>query len=311
IYPVMVPFARAGIERLHRDNPVAIAQSSSAAPTKSYRAPPSPVTAKFDFQRVPRDPLGRHRLSEPQLARLFALHAPVWTVVTVSDNDRIGRAKWENGRVVIDPAAPAMYQYSSFTRFAGAVLLQLNYVVWFPARPIHGNFDLLAGHIDGLTWRVTLDQDGTPLLYDVMHNCGCYHQFYPTARVVQHQSGDTMDEPLWVPLTLAPDPLAITLAAGTHYVTAITPATEPGITLTVVDYNSLRSLPYDGSRRRGIFGNDGIIPGTERAEQFVLWPLGVPAPGAMRARGHHATAFIGHRHFDDPDLLDRYFGRRN
>jgi hypothetical protein len=41
----------------------------------------------------------------------------------------------------------------------------------------------------------------------------------------------------------------------------------------------------------------------------VLWPLGIPAPGAMRSRGHHATAFIGRRHFDDPDLIERYFVR--
>jgi hypothetical protein len=27
----------------------------------------------------------------------------------------------------------------------------------------------------------------------------------------------------------------------------------------------------------------------------------------MRERGRHATAFIGRRHFDDADLLDRLF----
>jgi hypothetical protein len=27
----------------------------------------------------------------------------------------------------------------------------------------------------------------------------------------------------------------------------------------------------------------------------------------MRERGHHATAFLGRRHFDAPDLLEKLF----
>jgi len=27
----------------------------------------------------------------------------------------------------------------------------------------------------------------------------------------------------------------------------------------------------------------------------------------MRQWGHHATAFVGRRHFDEPELLGRYF----
>jgi len=35
--------------------------------------------------------------------------------------------------------------------------------------------------------------------------------------------------------------------------------------------------------------------------------MGVPDPGEMRQWGHHAIAFIGQRHFDDPDLIERFF----
>jgi len=38
-----------------------------------------------------------------------------------------------------------------------------------------------------------------------------------------------------------------------------------------------------------------------------LWPLGIPSAGAMRQWGHHATAFVGRRHFDEPFLIERYF----
>ncbi|MNC92616.1 hypothetical protein D3C83_90760 [compost metagenome] len=49
------------------------------------------------------------------------------------------------------------------------------------------------------------------------------------------------------------------------------------------------------------------MPGTERGERWLFWPMGVPEPGAMRQWGRHATAFVGRRHFDDPGLLERYF----
>ena len=56
-----------------------------------------------------------------------------------------------------------------------------------------------------------------------------------------------------------------------------------------------------------LFGSDGLVAGTERSERWLLWPMGIPSPGAMREQGRHATAFIGRRHFDDPDLLDTLF----
>jgi hypothetical protein len=49
------------------------------------------------------------------------------------------------------------------------------------------------------------------------------------------------------------------------------------------------------------------VPGTERGERWLFWPMGIREPGAMRQWGRHATAFVGRRHFDDPGLLARYF----
>jgi hypothetical protein len=51
------------------------------------------------------------------------------------------------------------------------------------------------------------------------------------------------------------------------------------------------------------------MPGTERGERYFFWPTGVESAGQMRQWGHHATAFVGRRHFDDPRLLDSYFVR--
>jgi len=35
--------------------------------------------------------------------------------------------------------------------------------------------------------------------------------------------------------------------------------------------------------------------------------MGIESAGAMRQWGHHATEFVGERHFDDANLIDRYF----
>jgi hypothetical protein len=35
--------------------------------------------------------------------------------------------------------------------------------------------------------------------------------------------------------------------------------------------------------------------------------MGITSAGQMRQWGNHATAFVGRRHFDDPDLFERYF----
>jgi hypothetical protein len=69
----------------------------------------------------------------------------------------------------------------------------------------------------------------------------------------------------------------------------------------------LRALPLPNNRYRSLFNEEGFIEGSERAERFLFWPMGIPNPGAMRQWGHHATAFVGRRHFDDPKLLESNF----
>jgi hypothetical protein len=72
------------------------------------------------------------------------------------------------------------------------------------------------------------------------------------------------------------------------------------------EYAGLRSLALDDGHR-SLFGEDALVFGTERSERFLLWPMGVPSAGAMRQWGHHATAFVGRRHFDDPGLVEAGF----
>jgi hypothetical protein len=71
--------------------------------------------------------------------------------------------------------------------------------------------------------------------------------------------------------------------------------------------DDLRSLVRMEGGRRGVYGSDGLIAGTERPERTLFWPMGIASAGTMRQWGRHATAFVGRRHFDDADLLEKRF----
>jgi hypothetical protein len=102
--------------------------------------------------------------------------------------------------------------------------------------------------------------------------------------------------------------LALRLATRTHYVVNIAAdGGGAGLTYDFADYDELRSMPAGAGKRRNAFRPDALVPGTERGERVFFWPMGVPSAGAMRQWGHHATAFVGRRHFDDADLIERRF----
>jgi len=247
--------------------------------------------------------------------RLFEAFAPVWVVDTHDDNDRIGVLRGGEGtRAQVDIDSPVVYRRVAHTRYRDAILLQLVYSVWFPARPLTSTTDLLGGHLDGVIWRVTLAPDGTPILYDSIHNCGCYHQFFPTPRARLRPPRDTLDEQAFVLQQLGsvelPQRVVVRLASGTHYIQRIVLADQvpaDAVRYDFLDDSLLRSLRLPGGGRLSAFRPDGIVPGSERRERYLFWPMGVREPGAMREWGRHATAFVGRRHFDEARLMERYF----
>jgi hypothetical protein len=252
--------------------------------------------------------------AQPQLHEWARRHAPLLEIDTASDDDRIGALRWaDDGLPTADTAEPVAYLRATYTRFAGRVRLQLVYMFWFPARPAEGPFDLLAGRLDGLVWRVTLDEDGQPLVYDSIHPCGCYHLFFPTDAVVAKPQPDSLDEGLFAPQQaprLAPGQrIVLRVAARTHYLQRVSaaPADTPGIGYELADERRLLSLPWPPGGTRSLYDGDGFVPGTERAERWLFWPMGIASAGQMRQWGRHATAFVGRRHFDDALLLDEYF----
>ena len=255
-----------------------------------------------------------------QLAELALRHAPALEIDTATDDDRIGALHWiDDGRpaIAVDTDEPVAYLRAAYTHFAGRVRLQLVYTFWFPARPAEHALDILAGALDALIWRVTLDEQGEPLVYDSIHACGCYHLFFATAAVAERPQPATLDEGLFAPQAAPPlspgQRIRLHVASRTHYLQRVAagPAGEQaGATYALRDELGLLVLRWPAGGTRSAYDAAGFVPGTERAERWLFWPTGVASAGQMRQWGRHATAFVGRRHFDEARLLDRYFELR-
>ncbi|MEQ8266307.1 MAG: hypothetical protein RH982_03855 [Parvibaculum sp.] len=332
LYPLTNLGAAIGYARWKDENTKSFAlpfePSAPAENTVAYV--PAAIADAEEASRIvraaPRTALGLPKFSASDVAQLTATFAPVFEIETASDDDRLGAPVWrrEGGELLpdVDVSRPTATTRLVYTRFEGRVLPQLVYNVWFPARPLQGTFDLLGGRIDGFIWRVTLDENGEPLIYDAIHACGCYHMFFPVAplaRVPVPEDRDTREAPLSPKAAphLAPgERIHLRLAAVSHYLlnlgakeAAATPSTYELESAWAPPAFGERSLPLPEGGRRSFYGPTGIVPHTERLERFTLWPLGIESPGAMRQWGTHATAFVGERHFDDPFLFEGAFAR--
>jgi len=324
LYPLTALVFRLGIKRWHEQTLATYRQPLPELKVagKLIRYAPGQQAAPLSFSDVADiikkssvNPLNIPYPSAEQQKRLFDRFTPIFEIDTVSDDDRFGAPKWqEDDKPIVDTSKPAVYRHLSHSRAGKQVLLQLNYTVWFPARPLDSCIDLLAGQMDGITWRVTLSPDGKPWLFDTIHNCGCYHLFFPTRYAEKSVPESLYQEPVFTPQQQIPfntdGRTVIRIAAGTHYIDRVyyvSASAEAGSHYQSIEADQLRSIPLAGGNRRSLFGQDGLVAGTERGERFLFWPMGIPSPGAMRQWGHHATAFVGRRHFDDPHLLANSF----
>ncbi|MEJ2763397.1 hypothetical protein VV869_05385 [Photobacterium sp. MCCC 1A19761] len=258
-------------------------------------------------------PLAWPQLTQAQQQQLLAYYMPVFQVAPRSRDDIPGQAEYlVPDRPTINPTKPTVYTHISFTRFYGPTLMQLNYSLWFANRTARSSFDPYAGPFDGVLIRLTLDPDGNPYILDSIHHCGCYHMVFSLSPELRFAPPDHQNE--W-PITMSVyagqhiDTLGITFSHGEHMLKDVRwlqtmPHVRP---LTMLPYHRLRSLPTTENARQSLFNPQGMLPASVRTERFYLWPLGVKSPGTQRQLGHHATAFIGQRHFDEPFLFETLF----
>lgn len=340
LYPLLRwPFF-AGVEGWQREQQADMARWASAPPPLLAMTPPSAAPgpgrlpepqgtaapAPPPWPAAP-DALGLPQPTPADAQRLLAWHAPVFELEVRGAFDRFGVPLWAgataDARPQVDTQRPVVYQRVGHMRLQGRWRLQLVYTVWFPERPPRSSLDLLAGALDGVIVRLTLGDDGLPVLMDTIHACGCYHMFFPAPALRARAGAPTNEEWMFAPAALpalAPSQrLVVRIASSSHYVNGVGTAPRqavagaaPGDTARyeLQDEHALRSLPLPGATpagRRSLYGPDGLVAGTERGERFLFWPMGIASAGAMRQWGHHATAFVGRRHFDDPELLEQRF----
>ncbi len=318
-YPIAAPIIRYSIngyqDEVREDYARPLATLDAPGPLVLWQAAQTNKVAPAQAARwlaANPDPLGIPQLSDTQWRQLAASHAPSWWLETGGDFDRPGAPVLRDGEPALNLYRPVTYFLPSFTRFGGKVLAQLVYVVWFPERPKDGLVDSYSGTLDGLLWRVTLDSDGQPLMYDTIHPCGCYHYFFSAKPLPLRPQDGFWQEPVLFPQQPAPaQPFAVRIQSRTHYVRRLAPLDQAVAAETrryaLADYRELLSLPTGAGATRSLFNEDGLACGTERFERFWLWPAGVVSAGAMRQWGRHATSFVGRRHFDDADLLEKLF----
>lgn len=319
IYPLArLPFA-AGVSRWQAKTRSVFATPIEALPVRGQLQTyvPRERTLVKNAPSAP-DALGVPVFSRAALSALVTRHAPELQVDVTAAYDVPGAlALHEDDRVTLDSTSPVAYTRLTYAMIGGLIHPQLVYTFWFSERPSRGEFDLLSGKLDGLVWRVTLDSSGDALVYDSMHACGCYHLFFPTDKVAARELPATLDESMFVPQKIGrvtPDQkIRLRIESGTHYLQRVqvapgtdAPATD-SVTYALQDERTLTVLARRAGGTRSAYGADALIAGSERAERWLFWPMGIKSAGQMRQWGHHATAFVGRRHFDDPLLLGAYF----
>ena len=262
-----------------------------------------------------RDELAIPQLSPEETEALFRLYAPVIEQDTLADYDHFGAVHWEQGRVRIRTDEPMVYTYVTYAIIKDRPVVQLNYALWYTARAGKKAPWIEHGPLDGLTLRVTLDQDGSPLVLDVMNNCGCYYFAAPRQDKVREiiPRPWALDPlvPTWLPADYPQQRLVLRVNSGWHQIEHIysNPPEDVGTvhTYDLRDYALLESLPREDGQAESVFNPIGIMKDSRRIEPLFFFPMGIYDIGYMRQRGHHAIKLIGKAHFSDPGLLEDDF----
>lgn len=312
------PFLSAGARGWQDAERAAIAalEPLGPKPPMAFVPPAGAALSAVDRAHMLRTLRARHPLGWPEptaqeLAQLVHQFAPELVVDSRAAADRIGRLVGQKGQPRVLTADPVAYTDSHLVRWGGQVLLQISYTFWFTERPRTALLDPYGGPIDGIVWRVTLADDGQPLLWDSIHPCGCYHTlFLPADRALRLGALDATEEerPLVLPGPDAVAAVRLRYSPATHHVRQLEARSSSSGTGTDTGSFTYRFEPYerllDPGPARPPFGPDGLLAGTERLERLFLWPSGIASPGAMRSSGRHAIAFLGRRHFETAELID-------
>jgi hypothetical protein len=237
----------------------------------------------------------------------------------------------DHRRPVIDPTKPAVYAYRRQVLINGHEHTQLTYTHWYPEHPKLKSFDPEAGKVEGVTLRITLDDQQKPAVFETLYNCGCYHRTYPVASLesaAQAQAGPPQKGKKFAIERNLPNKIdlivpkvvddsgpagrpVIRCRAGWHAIVdvAFDQAKHAGETTcdevyTLHRYDELERLPNSDGGVTSLFYDNGLVRDAQRIEGFFFVPIGMLSAGQPRQRGTQLIHWDQHD-FDDPQLLTR------
>jgi hypothetical protein len=264
------------------------AKPASAATVQRWRTPvdTTEVARLLErYEKLPQDPLGRKGMTSDGWQALAAHFAPTWQIERAGTGDEPGALHWRGKQLVVDQARPTLYYLASFARAGKQLLVQFHYFVWFAAAD---------GRIDGLIWRVTLDAQGRPLIYDSLRADGSDHRFH-LAQTLEPISAEAKHAA--APAITGVGPVQVRLHAGSHVVVEVTPEQGRSVadetrTYVLRPYEDLLTMPRDDGSSLSAFDADGVLRQTG---------------SAIRQWGRHATLPSLKLAFDDPHLIESRF----
>lgn len=264
-------------------------------------ADPSAVVGGTPVAYVPGGTIDPSLAQDPDLARWAPIIVQGFQPENSSTryertDDAIGspRLSADATAVSIDTTRPAVYARVEHASVAGSSLKQLVYAFWYPRRPL-GSVE--TGSVDGGILRVTLDDAGSPAVFEYSQPCGCFHGVFvsqATNDAATREFGApaprrlyAVEPPLsghddWVVRSLVKindgERIAMYLSAGRHFCQAI--ASRPddelvrsGRRYEMTAYDVLQRVPC-GDSTASMFNSDGLVIGAERrAEQMVMGDL--------------------------------------
>ena len=174
------------------------------------------------------------------------------------------------------------------------------------------NIHTTPGAVDGMVWRVTLDEHLKPLAYDSLRASGSEHFWFPAQDRLKLQAAIDGQPPFFPQQGLAPERPRLLLASRHGGLRQVQASDAPLATAEtrryqLQRYEELYRLPLPDGRPRSLFDTAGFVPNTDSAAPAWMLASGIAEPGRLRHLAHLPIDYIGRRHFDDPRLLEQVF----
>ena len=315
LYPLTLPLLRSRIaseqERVRLDfaRPLGQLDSGGELTLWTIKPPEEPDYDEISFRRALPDEFGLPGLTDTQWRILTERNAPALWIETATEADKPGAPRWSAAGADVDSAQPLVNYSISFSRFGGRPVMQISYFIWFRGTQ---RTAANAAALDGMIWRVTLDMDGQPLVYESLHASGRSHYWFPVQDLPLREHDGYWQQANFLPQgRVDAGPRALRLKAGSHAVRRVVPLPDAraprNAHYELRRYEDLFTLPLPAGGSRSLFGPDGIVAGSDGEDPSWMWVSGVRNPGAIKQYGHHTPAYVGHSHFDGAFLLESVF----